>query len=149
MERCVGAIQASFNNLHQILEERKIKLLKEMMTQLQQVVAEEERGKLSRRDRASLLKADLGVEVKSAKNLRDLCLSSTRITQLVQGAPKYEVRGKGKEVAEVNHAAEITLTTSAKKKADADVVGKLTSLKDGSVIVCGVDKLGPGAAVTS
>ena len=80
--------------------------------------------------------ADMGVRVICTDALRQLCQTNANITQLVL------VRGEGAKTAEVNHTAEMTLTTS--KTCIAVVTSQLKSLYDGSVVKCDVDQSGPG-----
>ena len=94
--------------------------------------------------------SDMGVEVRCAEDLQQLCQNKANITRLVYIDPaQCTVRGEGVETAEVHKTAEVTLTdnilTNNKITAcSAIVVGQLKSLYDESVIQCDVDQSGPG-----
>ena len=92
--------------------------------------------------------ADMGVEVRCAEDLQQLCQTKANITQLIDPA-RCTVRGEGVETAEVHKTAEVTLTanTLTKNKTtrhSAVVVGQLKSLYDGSIIQFDVEQSGPG-----
>ena len=87
--------------------------------------------------------ADMGVEVRCAEALQQLCQTNANITQLAQDPAQCTVRGEGVETAEVHQTAEVTLTTKL-INSKTEVVGQLKSLYDGSVVKCDVDQSGPG-----
>ena len=87
--------------------------------------------------------ADMGVEVRCAEALRQLCQTNTNITQLALDPAQCTVRGEGVETAEVHQTAEATLTTKL-INSKTEVVGQLKSLYDRSVVKCDVDQSGPG-----
>ena len=90
----------------------------------------------------------MGVEVRCAEALKQLCQTNASITQLALDPAQCTVRGEGLKTAEVHQTAEVTLTTKlANNKitgCSAVVVGQLKSLYDGSVVMCEVDQSGPG-----
>ncbi len=77
-----------------------------------------------------------------------LCQSKAKITRLALDPAQCTVRGEGTHTAEVNQAAEVTLTNKLTNKKTtrrrAVVVSELKSLYDGSVVKCEVDQSGPG-----
>ena len=90
--------------------------------------------------------ADMGVEVRCAEDLQQLCQNKANITRLAIDPAQ---RGEGVETAEVHKTAEVTLTanilTNIKTtRCSSVVVGQLKSLYDESVIQCDVDQSGPG-----
>ena len=87
--------------------------------------------------------ADMGVEVRCAEALRQLCQTNANITQLALDQAQCTVRGEGVETAEVHQTAEVTLTTKL-INSKTEVVGQLKSLYDGSVVKCDMDQSGPG-----
>ena len=92
--------------------------------------------------------ADMGVEVRCAEDLQQLCQNKANITQLIDPA-RCTVRGEGVETAEVHKTAEVTLTANIltnnkTTRRSAVVVSQLKSLYDGSVVQCAVEQSGPG-----
>ena len=92
--------------------------------------------------------AEMGVEVRCAEDLQQLCQTKANITQLIDPA-RCTVRGEGVETAEVHKTAEViltsnTLTNNKTTRHSAVVVGQLKYLYDGSVIQCDVEQSGPG-----
>ena len=106
--------------------------------------------------------ADMGVEVRCAEDLQQLCQNKANITRLaidptqctVRGEVAIDptqrtVRGEGVETAEVHKTAEVTLTANVltnnkTNRHSAIVVSQLKSLYDGSVVQCDVEQPGPG-----
>ena len=92
--------------------------------------------------------ANMGVEVGCAEDLQRLCQTKANIVQLAVDPAKCTVRGEGRETAKVGRIAEVTLTTKLTNnkttRRSVAVVGKLKSLRDGSVVKCTVDQSGPG-----
>ena len=91
---------------------------------------------------------DMGVEVRCAEALKQLCQTNASITQLALDPSHCTVRGEGVKTAEVHQTAEMTLTTKlANNKItsrSAVVVIQLKSLYDGSVVKCEVNQSRPG-----
>ena len=93
--------------------------------------------------------ADMGVEVRCAEDLQQLCQNKANITRLAIDPAQCTVRGEGVETTEVHKTAEVTLTANIltnnkTTRRSAIVVGQLKSLYDGSVVQCDVDQSGPG-----
>ena len=92
--------------------------------------------------------ADTGVEVVCVEDLQRLCQTKANITQLAVDPAKCTVRGEGRETAEVDKTAKVTLTTKLTNnnttRLSVTVVSELKSLRDGSVVKCTVDQSGPG-----
>ena len=107
----------------------------------------EEHGK-SGRSMEPVEEADMGVEVRCAEALKQLCQTNANITQLALDPAQCTVRGEGVNTAEVHQTAEVTLTSklinSKTTRRSAVVVGQLKSLYDGSLIKCEVDQSRPG-----
>ena len=92
---------------------------------------------------------DMGVEVRCAEDLQQLCQNKANITRLAIDPAQCTVRGEGVETAEVHKTAEVTLTANIltnnkTTRRSSVVVGQLKYLYDGSVIQCDVDQSGPG-----
>ena len=93
--------------------------------------------------------ADMGVEVRCAEDLQQLCQNKANITRLAIDPAQCTVRGEGVKTAEVHKTAEVTLTANIltnnkTTRHSAVVVGQLKSLYDGSVVKCDVEQSGPG-----
>ena len=94
--------------------------------------------------------ADMGVEVRCAEDLQQLCQNKANITRLSYIDPaQCTVRGEGVETAEVHKTAEVTLTANIltnnkTTRRSAIVVSQLKSLYNGSVVKCDVEQSGPG-----
>ena len=93
--------------------------------------------------------ADMGVEVRCAEDLQQLCQTKSIITRLAVDPAQCTVRGAGVETAEVLKIAEVTviantLTNNKTTRRSVIVVGQLKSLYNQSVIQCDVDQSGPG-----
>ena len=139
-------ITGDFHRLRQILGKTEIGLLREILRNVQ-VKKDEEHSK-SENNTGQVENADIGVEVKCAEALQQLCQTKANITRLAVDPVKYTVRGEGKETAEVGKTAEVTLTTKLANnkttRRSVAVVSELKSLRDGSVVKCTVDQSGPG-----
>ena len=139
-------ITGDFHRLRQILGKTEIGLLREILRNVQ-VKKDEEHSK-SENNTGQAEKADIGVEVKCAEALQQLCQTKANITRLAVDPAKCTVRGEGRETAEVGKTAEVTLTTklanSKTTRRSVAVVSELKSLRDGSVAKCTVDQSGPG-----
>ena len=87
----------------------------------------------------------MGVEVRCAEALRQLCQTNDSITQsqLAVDPAQCTVRGEGVKIAEVHQTAKVTLTTKL-INSKTEVIGQLKSLYNGSVIKCDVEQSGPG-----
>ena len=92
--------------------------------------------------------ADTGVEVVCVEDLQRLCQTKANITRLAVDPAKCTVRGEGRETAEVDKTAEVTLTTKLTNnetpRSSVAVVSELKCLRDGSVVKCTVDQSDPG-----
>ena len=90
--------------------------------------------------------ADMGVEVRCAEALQQLC--QNKLTQLVLDPAQCTLSGEGVKTAEVHQTAEVTLTTKLTNnkisRCSAKVLGQLKSLYNASVVKCDVDQSGPG-----
>ena len=138
-------ITGDFHRLRQILGKTEISLLREMLRNAQ-VKKNEEHSK-SENNTGQVENADIGVVVKCAEALQQLCQTKANITQLAVDPAKFTVRGEGRETAEVGKTAEVTLTTKLTNKTtrrSVAVVSELKSLRDGSVVKCTVEQSGPG-----
>ena len=93
---------------------------------------------------------DLGLEVKYAEALKQLCQTKANITQQMDSI-KQTIREEGRETAEVGKKAKVTLITKVTNnkttRHGVAVVSKLKSLRDGSVMKCTADQSGPGGLV--
>ena len=150
-----SAIHTSFDELHQILDEEENKLFLKALRKMQdnEVMSmhsgirssmqgeEDEHSKSGKIELAE--EADMGVEVRCAEALQQLCQTNANITQLALDPAQCTVRGEGVEIAEVHQTAEVTLTTKL-INSKTEVVGQLKSLYDGSVVKCDMDQSGPG-----
>ena len=150
-----STIHTSFDELHQILDEEENKLFLKALKKMQDNEAmsmhseirssmqgeEDEHSKSGKIELAE--EADMGVEVRCAEALQQLCQTNANITQLALDPAQWTVRGEGVETAEVHQTAEVTLTIKL-INSKTEVVGQLKSLYDGSVVKCDVDQSGPG-----
>ena len=139
-------ITGDFHRLRQILGKTEISLLREILRNVQ-VKKDEEPSKLEN-NTGQVENADIGVEVKCAEALQQLCQTKANIAQLAVDPAKCTVRGEGRETAEVGKTAEVTLTTKLTNnkttRHSVAVVSELKSLRDGSVVKCTVNQSGPG-----
>ena len=151
-----SVIHTSFDELHQILDKHENKLFLEALRKMQDNEAmsmhseirssmqgeEDEHSNSGKIELAE--EAGIGVEVKCAEALQQLCLTNANITQLALDPAQWTVRGEGVKTAEVHQTTEVTLTTKL-INSKTEVVGQLKSLYDGSSVVkCDVDQSGPG-----
>ena len=92
--------------------------------------------------------ADMGVEVLCVEDLQRLCQTKANITRLAVDPAKCTVRGEERETAEVGKTSKLSLNTKLTNnkttRQSVAVVTELKSLRDGSVVKCTVDELGPG-----
>ena len=150
-----STIHTSFDELHQILDEEENKLFLKALRKMQDNEAmsmhseirssmQGEKDEHSKSGKIELAEeADMGVEVRCAEALQQLCQTNANITQLALDPAQCTVRGEGVKTAEVHQTAEVTLTTK-RINSKTEVVGQLKSLYDGSVVKCDVDQSGPG-----
>ena len=115
----------------------------EIRSRIQRAVEEHSK---SGRSMEPVEEVDMGVEVRCAEALKQLCQTNASITQLALDPARCTVRGGGVKTAEVHRTAEETLTTKLANKITrrSAVVGQLKSLYDGSVVKCEVDQSRPG-----
>ena len=118
----------------------------EIRSRIQREVQEHSK---SRRSMEPVEEADMGVEVRCAEALQQLCQTNANITRLALDPAQCTVRGEGVKTAEVHQTAEVTLTANIlinnkTTRRSAVVVGQLKSLYDGSVVKCEVDQSRPG-----
>ena len=116
----------------------------EIRSNIEREVEEYSKSELS----LELVEADTGVEVVCVEDLQRLCQTKANITQLAVDLARCTVRGEGRETAEVGKTAEVTWTTKLTNNKTARrsvaVVSELKSLRDGSVVKCTTNQLGPG-----
>ena len=151
----VSTIHTSFNELHQLLDKRENQLFLEALRKMQDNEAmsmhsdirssmqgeEDEHSKSGKIELAE--EVDMGVEVRCAEALRQLCQTNANITHLALDPAQCTVRGKGVKTAKVHQKAVVTLTTKL-INSKTEVVGLLKSLYNGSVVKFDVDQSGPG-----
>ena len=82
---------------------------------------------------------DIGVEVRCAEALQQLCQTKAKLTQLSIAPAKCTVSGEGAKAAVLNTISEASLTTT---KINCKVYCHLKSLSNGSIIICHVDQTG-------
>ena len=156
-EIVASTIHNSFDELQQILEKRENKLFYEVLRKMQdnevvsmqteirsRIQREVEEHSKSGRSMEPVEEVDMGVVVRCAEALQQLCQTNANITQLALDPAQCAVRGEGVKTAEVHQTAEVTLTILARGKGSAVVFGQLKSVYDGSVVKCEVDQSGPG-----
>ena len=150
-----GAIHTSFDELHQLLNKHENKVFIDALRKLEDNEAmsmhpeiwssmqggEDEHSKSRKTELAK--EADMGVEVRCAKALRQLCQTNANITQLALDPAQCTVTGNGVKTAEVHQRAEVSLTTKI-INSKTEVVGHLKSLYDETDVKCDVDQSGPG-----
>ena len=88
---------------------------------------------------------DVGVEVRCAEALQQLCQNKAKLTQLSTAPAKCTVSGEGAKATVLNTISEALLTTT---KCKCKIDCHLKSLSSGSVIKCHV-KWGPGIILFS
>ena len=79
---------------------------------------------------------DVGVEVRCAEALQQLCQTKAKLTQLSIAPAKGTVDGEGAKAAVLNTISVASLTTT---KRNCKVDCHLKSLSNGSIIKCNVD----------
>ena len=155
-ELVASTIRTSFDELHQILDDNENKLFLKALRKMQdneaismhtEIIKSSMQGEEDEHSKSGKIElaeeADMGVEVRCAEALRQLCQTNANITQLALDPAQCTVMGEGVETAEVHQTAEVTLTTKL-INSKTEVVGQLKSLYDGSVVKCDVDHSGPG-----
>ena len=126
IEQCVGHhTDSEFMGMHA-----------ELACQIQREVEEHEEGVVSLEP---VEEVDVGVEVKCAEALQQLCQTKARLTQLSTVPAKCTVSGEGAKAAVLNTISEASLTTT---KINCKVYCHLKSLSNGSIIKCHVDQTG-------
>ena len=123
IEQCVGHHSDSeFMGMHA-----------ELACQIQQGVEEHDEGVVSLEP---MEEVDIGVEVRCAEALQQLCQTKAKLTQLSIAPAKCTVSGEGAKAAVLNTISEATLTTT---RCNCKVDCHLKSLSNGSIIQCNVD----------
>ena len=83
---------------------------------------------------------DVGVEVRCAEALQQLCQTKTKLTQLSIAPAKCTVSGEGAKAAVLNTISDVSLTTT---KLNCKVDCHLNPLSNGFIIKCSVDQYTP------
>ena len=126
IEQCVGHhTDSEFMGMHA-----------ELACQIQREVEEHEEGVVSLEP---VDEVDIGVEVRCAEALQQLCQTKAKLTQLSIAPAKCTVSGEGAKAAVLNTISEASLTTT---KIKCKVDCHLKSLSNGSIIKCNVDQTG-------
>ena len=107
----------------------------ELACQIQRGVEEHDEGVVS----LEPVEVDVGVEVRCAEALQQLCQTKAKLTQLYIAPAKCTVSGEGAKAAVINTVSEASLTTT---KRNCEVDCHLKSLSNGSIIKCHVDQTG-------
>ena len=108
----------------------------ELACQIQRGVEEHDEGVVSLEP---VEEVDVGVEVRCAEALQQLCQTKAKLTQLSIAPAKCTISGEGAKAAVLNTISEASLTTTnIKCKIDCH----LKSLSNGSIIKCNVDRTG-------
>ena len=124
IEQCVGhCTDSEFMGMHA-----------ELACQIQQGVEEHEEGVVSLEP---VEKVDIGVEVRCAEALQQLCQTKAKLTQLSIAPAEGTVSGEGAKAAVLNTISEASLTTT-KRKCKVDC--SLKSLSNGYIIKCHVNR---------
>ena len=105
----------------------------ELACQIQRGVEEHDEGVVSLEP---MEEVDVGVEVRCAEALQQLCQTKAKLTQFSIAPAKCTVSGEGAKAAVLNTISEVTLTTT---KRNCKVDCHLKSLSNGSIIQCNVD----------
>ena len=108
----------------------------ELACQIQQGVEEHEEGVVSLEP---VEEVDVGVEVRCAEALQQLCQTKAKLTQLSIAPAKCTVSGEGAKAAVLNTISEASLTIT---KRNCKVDCHLKFLSNGSIIKCNVDQTG-------
>ena len=123
IEQCVGHhTDSEFMGMHA-----------ELACEIQRGVEEHDEGVVSLEP---VEEVDVGVEVRCAEALQQLCQTKAKLTQLSLAPAKCTVSGEGAKAAVLNTISEALLTTT-KRKCKVDC--HLKSLSNGSIIKCNVD----------
>ena len=123
IEQCVGHhTDSEFMGIHAGLA-----------CEIQRGVEEHEEGVVSLEP---VEEVDVGVEVRCAEALQQLCQTKAKLTQLSLAPAKCTVSGEGAKAAVLNTISDATLTTT---KRNCKVDCHLKSLSNGSIIKCNVD----------
>ena len=126
IEQCVGHhTDSDFMGMHA-----------ELACQIQRGVEEHEEGVVSLEPVEAV---DVGVEVRCAKVLQQLCQTKAKLTQLSIAPAKCTVSGEGAKAAVLNTIAEASLTTT---KRNCKVDCHLKSVSNGFIVKCHVDQTG-------
>ena len=126
IEQCVGHhTDSEFMGMHA-----------ELACQIQQGVEGHEEGVVSLEP---VEEVDVGVEVRCAEALQQLCQTKAKLTQLPIAPAKCTVSGEGAKAAVLNTISEALLTTT---KRNCKVDCHLKSLSNGCIIKCNVDQTG-------
>ena len=108
----------------------------ELACQIQRGIEEHDEGVVSLEP---VEEVDVGVEVRCAEALQQLCQTKAKLTQLYIAPAKCTVSGEGAKAAVLNTISEASLTTT---KIKCKVDCHLKSLSSGSIIKCHVDRTG-------
>ena len=123
IEQCVGHhIGSEFMGMHA-----------ELACEIQRGVKEHDEGVVSLEP---VEEVDVGVEVRCAEALQQLCQTKAKLTQLSIAPAKCTVGGEGAKAAVLNTISEASLTTT---KRNCKVDCHLKSQSNGSIIKCNVD----------
>ena len=108
----------------------------ELSCQIQQEVEEHNEGVVSLEP---LKEVDVGVEVRCAEALQQLCQIKAKLTQVFLVPAKGTVSGEGAKAAVLNTISEALLTTT---EPNCKVNCHLKFVSNGSIIKCNVDQTG-------
>ena len=126
IEQCVGHhTDSEFMGMHA-----------ELACQIQRGIEEHNEGVVSLEP---VEEVDVGVEVRCAEALQQLCQTKAKLTQLSIAPAKCTVSGEVAKAAVLNTISEALLTTT---KLNCKVDCHLKSLSKGSIIKCHVDRTG-------
>ena len=121
IEQCVGhCTDSEFMGMHA-----------ELACEIQRGVEEHDEGVVS----LEPVEVDVGVEVRCAEALQQLCQTKAKLTQLSIAPAKCTISGEGAKAAVLNTISEASLTTT---KRNCKVDCHLKSLSNGSIIKCNV-----------
>ena len=126
IEQCVGHhTDSDFMGMHA-----------ELACQIQRGIEEHDEGVVSLEP---VEEVDVGVEVRCAEALQQLCQTKAKLTQLSIAPAKCTVSGEGAKAAVLNTISEASLTTT---KIECKIDCHLKYLSNGSIIKCNVDRTG-------
>ena len=130
IEQCVGHhTDSEFMGMHA-----------ELACQIQRGVEEHEEGVVSLEPVEEVdVGVEVGVEVRCAEALQQLCQTKAKLIQLSTAPAKCTVSGEGAKAAVLNTISEASLTTT---KRNCKVDCHLKSLSSGSIIKCNVEQTG-------